>query len=255
MPQPRSSKPESACDWVNILVHGLFFMDFHGDKLILSTPDVMGHMVMGGCKGLLSELPPNIDWYSMYRPLKKGQTTSFTQWPQIMQFSKVTVGQLIGPYKCRIVLPLPETVVPLRKGSLSDFKYQNAGSGGVGDQIYDNCRRNGANDELALITCLRYQRNAPPTGQTLTYSFYAEHINPSPQDTNDALMSSQALFERGSAFNLKMDEDASAPTVNAQDEPQYGINAEDEYTLLEGQVGQPQTRGPNVLNCMQFGLS
>jgi hypothetical protein len=170
----RPSASTSAPDYVNILLHGLFFMDFQTDSLVVSTPDVMGHMVMVGCKGLISDLTHDVDWSDPQGPLVPGTATSFAGIPQIPQFSKNVVGHLTGPYKARIALPFPDksNIIPLRLGRLSDFKYRNVGSGGIGDQIIAHCGANG-NKDLALITCLRYERNAPPTGQTLTYSFYA----------------------------------------------------------------------------------
>jgi len=256
MPEsPAVSTATPTPDYVNILLHGLFFMDFQTDGLVISTPDVMGHMIKTGCKGLISDLTHDVDWVVNNRPLKPGTMRSFSGRPQIFQFAKSTVGYLTGPYKARIALPFPAEIIPLRLGQLSDFKYKNAGSGGIGDQIYQNCNAAGKNKDIALITCLRYERNVlQPNGKTITYSFYAEHLMPSGQDTNDALFSSQVLFEHRAAFDLQIDEKATAPDVNPQDEPSYAITKEDEYTLLEIQANRAATRGPSVMNCMQFGL-
>src|SRR5215472_2698718 len=92
--------------YVNINVHGLFFMRFSSGKLELIAPDIDDHKYCTVSGGFLTEMPPqkpldiNFTDPNSLSGLMPGKITSFTDTPAIPQFSvpKTNVGDLGGSY-------------------------------------------------------------------------------------------------------------------------------------------------------------
>lgn len=242
---------ESTTDYVNVLLHGLFFMEFQTTNLVITSPNVDMHLYRSIINGLPADLPHDMDWVSQ-NPLRTGLDNSFSNHRQIPQFSKDRVGRLIGPYRFRLVLPAPDEIIPLRLGKLADF-YPVAKSA-VGADIKNYCSQSG-NTDLAVVTCLQYERNAAGSGITTNYSFYAEHLDPTMDDVNNAYLQAQQLFENPGRFDLQLDTSHAPKCVLPVADPSDDITEQDEYSLLELKVGGPCPKeAASVANCIQFGL-
>src|SRR5215467_10651201 len=104
--------------YVNINVHGLFFMRFSLGKLELIAPDIDEHRYCTVSGGFLTEMSPqkpldiNFTDPNSLSGLAQGNIKSFTEAPAITQFSvaKTKVGDFNGPYRVKITLPQPEEI-------------------------------------------------------------------------------------------------------------------------------------------------
>jgi hypothetical protein len=251
--------PDTA--YVNLILHGLFFMRFVQGVLIVQTPQFDDHKLFAGANGFLVELSPgqSFDLTGGTTKLKTGTVDSFKQCPQVPQFSigQVNVGDFTGNYRLQIILPKPESIVPLRRAKLGQFA-NAAQSGNVANSVYASCGGTPDNP-ISLVTCLRYEKTdsfgAPPVANWI---FYAEHKNdPHVIDVNSALKSVDAtkLF-KNQVFDLRF-KDALAPTVCPDVHPGYGISPDDENALFEISAGKDcaSRKGTDVANCVQFGIN
>jgi CHAT domain-containing protein len=251
--------------YVNILLHGMSFMRFMNNQLIVHTPIFDDHKLFFATNGFLVPVPKRPEFDLTVSTIKlstKGTVQDFKGSPQIPQFSMgdVNVGTFTNNYNMRLVLPWPEYIVPLRKAALSDFgNASNRSKGGkIAQSVYSSCGANPTND-FALVTCMRYAKSdsfgaAPST----TWMFYAEHDTPpSPDSVNAALRSvDQSSFFSNKAFDLSLHGDF-APRVCPDSSPGYGITPEDQNTLFEiaEDIKCPPTHGTDVANCVQFGIN
>lgn len=264
-PQGTSSSTFNDMCWVNILLHGLFFMEFkpqsNADTLVITAPDIKEHKHCMLHNGLFMEFPLEkpfqMDLRTQLTDLVPGKIDSFEHYPAIPQFSKTQakVGELVGQnYRLRIVLPLPQEIVPLRCGSLMDFG--GAAEGQVKESIMSECGK-GGNNQFALVTCLRYLKshaNASPPGST--HSFYAEHMQvPDPQQTNQAYKTAGQLFSHPENFDLRLrvTPPPSLPRVPRDFHPGFGVSSDDEISLPE-RWEKPSNALVDVGSCIQLGL-
>jgi hypothetical protein len=250
--------------YVNILLHGLLFMRFINNKLIIQTPIFSDHKLFCATNGFLMPVPPGHE-FDLTLPtvkLKQGTIKDFKSYPQVPQFSigDVNVGDFTNNYYMRLILPLPDSIVPLRKAKLADFdNASNLSKGGkIAQNVHNSCAAN-SNTDFSLVTCLRYAKSdsfgAAPVA---TWMFYAEHNTPpSPDSVNSALRSvDQSSFFTNKVFDLSLHGDF-APRVCPDSSPGYGITPDDQNTLFE--IAQdlkcPPTLGTDVANCVQFGVN
>ena len=195
--------------------------------------------------------------------LSNGSVKDFKSYPHFPHFSigDVNVGDFTNNYYMRLILPLPDSIVPLRKAKLGDFdNASNRSKGGkIAQSVYNACGAN-PNNDFSLVTCVRYAKSdsfgsAPVT----TWMFYAEHDTPpSPSSVNSALRSvDQSSFFANKVFDLSLQGDF-APRVCPDSSPGYGITPDDQNTLFEIAKDlkcPPPPPGTDVANCVQFGIN
>lgn len=261
--------------YVNILLHGLFFMEFDltNKNLIVTAPHVDMHFYCCGSNGVLMQLSAanqqvDIDMTaSSITGLQPGSIQTFTDYPAVPQFSRrdTGLGKITGSaYNLRIKLEYPDDILPLRCGKLSDFETvadDSPPSSPFKDSIVKSCSQ-GNNTNFALLTCLRYVKansyGAPPVA---TYSFYAEHRDkvPSSGDMNAAYGQASSIFDKNN-FGLRLTSNEPSTTfVEPDTHPGFGVTADDEDSLFELTQPPPkpggQTKAVNVANCVQFGIN
>jgi hypothetical protein len=252
----------------NILLHGLFVLQYQGNKLIAMTPDTPHHQFLFRHQGRLgSDRPPLPDPFPIL-PKELDFTnlpgnTAMPPFPTTLpQFSKTTtgVGDLVGvSYRCRIVFNWPLDIMVLRSGGkLSD--YNSVPRSVVGQDI-----RQHSGPELGLITLLHFET----TGPSFTTNIFAEHRIPPPKQShmNPVLAAAKTLFANGAKFDLQL-ADGTAPPICPDDvEPghpfpakakAYGVQQNDELSFGEvydnKDCARPVPEGTDVANCVQFGL-
>lgn len=249
--------------WVNILIHGLFLMEFKQNAIEITAPDILDHRYCMLSNGFLTEFPSNKPLRMNFGTtslagLLPGKIISFEDYPAIPQFSKTQtgVGDLVGQkYRLKIELPLPLEILPLRCGSLSDFS-RGTESGRVRDSIISACGKN-SNDKFAMVTCFRYlKENTNASPPVATHSFYAEHmLSPDASQTNQAYAATSQLFSNPGNFDLriKVDQTKPLPPVYPDFHPGYGISSDDERSLPEI---VPKLPGSvvDVGSCIQLGF-
>ncbi len=136
-----------------------------------------------------------------------------------------------------IALPLPDAIIPLRIGKLSDFASSMVVGGKVRQSVIDICGKNRA-DQFALVVGLRYLKEkgytagSPPAA---TVCFYAEHQhNPSLQDVNNMFHQADAMFDKaqGNSFDLRASS-IGPGFVSPDVHPGFGIDSDDTRGLAE----------------------
>ncbi|MBZ5508549.1 MAG: hypothetical protein LAO78_24080 [Acidobacteriia bacterium] len=253
--------------YVNILLHGLFFMEFANNLLVVTAPDIGMHKYCMVNNGFLTEFPQKVKPIdidlgpSSLSGLQKGAVNKFTDYPAIPQFSKkdAKVGDLKTNYRLQILLPQPEEIIPLRRAELSDFQ-KVAPNGNIAKRVFDSCSQGGKNSKFSLLTCLRYTKQpafgSPPT---VTIGFYAEHKDfPKISEMNATYTQAQAIWQTGANFDLQLQEIfPPSPKVCPEVHPGYGIVPDDENSLAELLLEVPcsSKKGTDVANCVQFGVN
>jgi hypothetical protein len=249
----------------NILLHGLFVLQYQGNTLVAMTPDHHHHHFLERQQGQQG------DDHNPFPPLKTDYDfTSLSgidvqrPFPKTMpQFSKTKTGVgdlVVNPgsaknYRSRIALSLPIEIMVLRSGGqLND--YHSDPKSNVGNDIQIN-----SGPDLGLVTLLHYETSGP----SFTVNLFAEHRTPqSPASKmNPVLVAAKSLFTNGSAFDLQLVDciDCNVPTI-CPDNPfpakaqGYGVQRDDEHSFGEIYDGQDCATGAgtDVANCVQFGL-
>jgi hypothetical protein len=268
---PATASSDGSC-FVNLLLHGGFFVDFQQTGIVVKAPAVLMHKYAIGSQGFLTELykpaaqprlpatipPPtdiavDMDWTTLISGLAAGAVKSFGDYPAIPQFSATDtkVGNMNGPYRWQIALPFPKEVIPLRLGKLCDFKHATK-NGRVKESVMNLCSKNG-NDKLALIICLRYQKRpeyCAGSPAATTYGLHADHqCEPSTAEINDTLKQMATVFEHPENFDLQVT-DADVPGVPRDiDKREKGITEADEKSIAE--ILSPV---PFATNCSSHGI-
>ncbi len=269
-------------DLTCILLHGLFFMTFKGNTLIVATPDFFKHQFGErdqGATTTVGPLPkgaPDIDWTQSEYKLQDNQSSTNTFPSSIMQFSAsdTGTGELMPAgstgYKFQLKLPRPCDIFPFRPSNLAvfakcakDVPQKPQGKKSVKQSVIDSCGGLTRNGPIALVTGLVYQR-LPGCPLPHVLSFYAEHhlhcSNINANAVNPALKAAQALFapSSGNNFDLQFDPTVPVQSVCRPTPNPYGVVERDEYSLCELQPtfhGCIQDKGPNPINCAQFGVN
>jgi len=234
----------SGCDggpYVNVLLHGLFMMEFNDNKLIIATPKFDGHIFKmrkhGQARGEAKDLP---EFITILGVVKEGSRNTFK--PENLTFPVSDLKrdyaidyQNPSKHQCTIILPLPEDILGLRVGKKDDFKPQ---AGDIGSHI-----KSTPSTVLATITCLRYK---PASGvDPFTINYYAEYPDkPSKESVNAALKAVKTVC--GDQFTLQIEDlGPSAP----YDKPfPEGVDQDDEDPFHQ------DLRDVDVASCPQFGI-
>lgn len=258
-----------ARDHADILLRGLFFMEYQTDKnlFIVASPKHDKHCflyrdnVTPHSPGAHSPLP------NVMAPttLKKGAGPNGDPFsPEILHFSCKEISHT-GPfidvnsptkYACVLKLPYPKHIIPLRCGSFDDF---HPNSLAVAKSIGKHC-----SGRIATVVWLRYDVDParPPAFGLRTC--YAEHgFDPNPVDVNCALRDAQKVFPKfdlqivnGIPYGSKVLEDLQSQLPN-------DIDPRDEDALVEvgtnpcnltAQCPQVQTKVLEVANCPILGV-
>jgi len=257
-----------------ILLHGLFFMTFKDNKLIVTTPKFAMHKFGERDQGQpnIGPLPasaPDIDW-STSVGLHDNANSPQTFPKSIMQFSSrgTGTGELLPPnnsaYQFQLKLPLPCEIYSFRQDQLAVFNGcaidpvpKPSGSKSVKQSVMDFCGPVLGNP-IALLTGLVYERT-PSCTLPSVLSFYAEHhmhcANIKAQQVNAALLAAQGLFTSGADFDLQFKDIDMIPICPPSPNP-YGVAPNDELSACELSVGGCfQPLGPNPINCGQFAVN
>jgi hypothetical protein len=225
--------------WVNILLHGLFMMEFNKNSLVIATPKFRGHEFAMRYHGQTKQDLPEL--VTMVGIVKEGELQRFQ--PENLQFpaSDIGNGYLIddgkpSKHRCTMVLPLPHSIIGLRAGEKNDF---HPHAGAIGDHIKAT-----SSNRLATITCIQYK--PAPGINPFVVNYYAEHPSTAHlQDVNDALKAAQDVC--GYGFTLQMDALAGSAAPYDNKFPD-GVDKSDEEALY------PQNKDVDVASCPQFGI-
>ena len=250
--------PLSPCGCINIVLHGLFFMEFHGKVLLAATPDVQGHPLFFRDHG--AQLQPLNGVVDLSGLLKASSpVTAFP--PDSLLFSKKDIGasgdfiDRANPqkYKCLLVLPAPNRVLPLRSAPFNTF---SPFPGKVADSILAHHHNSSV---VPVITCLQYDRTQ--NGPFDTRNFYAEHDHqPTLTEVNNTLLEATTPF---ASFDLQMQflPDAVNCVDTLPDELDRGDESSLEAIKNQGPCFSPPTASPDghkltteVASCPQFGV-
>jgi hypothetical protein len=244
----------SVPEYSHILLHGLIFLEYQDDHLVITVPDVSQHSYEIGIpdsdhdRKEAPAKPSNLlDWTSS---LRGGAIKTFPR--EIGQFSKSTtgVGDLTTNFRFKLVLPLPIEVIPLRLGRLADFPARATGN--VWKSMQKQC-----GPDLALVTCLRYTGKVDPNwSKTNRCHFYAEPKKClALEHMNEAFRACQQAFQNPSAFDLQIDPHTDVPPTKPQDPGQPGYLSQSDELCLAELAKDDSCKGPNVANCGQFGIN
>lgn len=185
------------CGCVNILLHGLFFMEFQNGFFFVASPMHKPHeFLFRDNGGTLQPLSAPIDLVDVLKP---GNVSDFRS--DVLQFSLKDI-KLAGPfidtnnpnkYACFMRLPIPHDIVALRPGAVANL---NPNPGNVTNSIQRLC-------DVNVGTMIRLKYFAKSSAPFKTRSFYAEHCHPPKAcEVNDAFDSARAAF--GKEFDLKI---------------------------------------------------
>ncbi|HLJ91079.1 MAG TPA: hypothetical protein VKZ53_30025 [Candidatus Angelobacter sp.] len=222
--EPHESLTTPCCDSgsMYIFVHGLIFMEFQPNCLVLTAPQVHNHAYLAGAPavatpgdsgqctwiaappGKFSRLPHKSDWSQAGYLVPEKNKPDFP--PQIMRFSKAqtSVGDLAGPYAFRLVLPFPKNIGVT--GMLDRRSFDPNPKSNVGLSISDHRPKVGP---ICTIIYLEYRRPQDPAQlpfgtQGNKLHLYAESPDPQPQQhMNNALKESRMLFQHSESFDLQ----------------------------------------------------
>jgi len=236
---------------LNILLHGLFFMEANGNNLeVYAPPTVSGHNFMGGTRGNITDLnaiPGAID-FTQPSGLLQGKKTADEKdvKPTILQFSRT---ETVGTFKTKqanrlIVLPWPQQFFSIRLGDLAGFKFDSSGSAKVGTDIVTRCGNAGKNKSIGLVTGLNYFADFPDPllpGEVPSRNIHFYYDPGTGHDVNAVnadLINAQGIFTASSGFDLQMDKNSTFP-VTPLDNPKVlpntirGLTPEDGLSLGE----------------------
>jgi hypothetical protein len=232
----------SPCNCVNILLHGLFFLEFQNNILVVVSPDHNGHCYRfrdhGGPLGPLPSPQPVID---LTTQLDGGNT--IPPYPaEMLQYKAADVTArkpyiaLAKHYGLVLKLPYPQHIYTLRTGNGGDFHPDPS------TNIY-KAMKPSLGARIGTITWLQYGPRLNPGFVTRT--FYAEHgsLNVPYTAVNLAFGAAQNVF---SDFDLLLTADANS--IVGRDDPSQlptEIHPDDERALAE------MTRN----NCLVAALS
>lgn len=246
--------------YVNILVHGLFFMEFdaEGVPLTLTAPSTGMHKYCCGRNGFVFTISAPNEQVTLdlindpIADLASGQERSFKSHPEVPQISKLQAGtgNIDSPGALQILLPYPDQIIPFRLGKMSDFDYVTSPG-----RLKDSILASGA-DNFALVTCFRFQRKNPfYSPANSTYSFYAEHDHDTtPTEVDQAYTDADDVFENHFGLHLNGNEPKQT-YIPPDNNPGYDIWPGEECSLAELKHGPPPHRAINVANCVQFGIN
>jgi hypothetical protein len=240
--QPCNPDGGPSQNYVNILLHGLFFMEFIGNVMVVTSPVVAGHEIKAGC-GFLVDLPGGTNIDLTESDLCPGSTRCFPK--SMLVIPRMSVGNITGAYALRITLPLPQEIVTLRH--VKHKEMQGTCSGKTCTIFCNACE-----DRFGLLTCLRYlsKRNNPLN--PLNFAFHAEHPEePSVAHANHAYKAARGLFKGPGGFDLCFTK--LGTTVGFDDGRPYGITLDDQRSLFE-RTPRPLYGAPTPVNCMMFGI-
>ncbi|HEU5414575.1 MAG TPA: hypothetical protein VFW31_12490 [Candidatus Angelobacter sp.] len=256
-----------------ILLHGLFFMAFKNNQLIVTTPKFKPHKFGYRPQGIttIGSLPagaPDINWTNV--KLKDNSSSAQIFPNSVLQFSSSAcgTGELLPQgkknYEFTLALPRPLEIHSFRLSQLWAFasvakKKPPKGNGkqSIRENVISSCG-GGVNNPIALLTGLVYEQDVGCTIPHVT-SFYAEHqmncANIKAADVNKALRAAAKLFANESDFDLEFQDIPSDP-VCPPDTDVYGVLKNDELSACELLVQDcVRTEGPNPINCAQFGVN
>lgn len=255
-------------DKVYIFLHGMFFMEVDNiqGSFVVATPNYDGHRFYTRLhdKPMLQQMYTDINLVDKLKGTMN--PPKFEQ--QILQFSRSKALGIQNPvlsqasmYRCRMILPYPEKIWPLRAGCKADFCPDPSSVVGAGLSI---------GDQIATITCLQY---SPGADGAYIQSYYAEHAHtPRPSEINDALEAAQDLC--GDNFDLQISCGAPDVCIDPLGSLPPGTDQNDEYELKELPPRKPPCIkvGPcgaldskalakehlqhvDVASCPQFGIN
>ncbi len=253
-------------NYINVLVHGLFFMWFNPETRFLEliapavdpkdTPEACRHRLLGGIRLHLQEYKDAykhpVDWTKILKGsehLPKPDEVLKNLKSSILQFSMGEVGtqgwsdkpeNFIGKF----ILPWPIAFYSLRHDYFTrSFVYKDSE---VGKKIKNRCYSN-PNSEIGLVTCLLYTyeegteskiRSQIPKwrADTNLHCYFEPCKKHSIEQVNKDLKNARAAFKYPDAFDLELDENAMKDIVtpigrNPITPPGYDKN--DEYSLTD----------------------
>jgi len=214
-------------DKVYIFLHGMFFMEVDNiqKNFVVATPNYDGHR-------FYTRLHDQPMLQQMYTDINLMGKINGCQNPPIfdapiLQFSRYKALGIQNPvlsqasmYRCRMTLPYPEKIWPLRAGCSDDFCPDPSSVVGTTLSI---------GKQIATITCLQY---SPGSDGPYTQSYYAEHPHtPKPSEINDALEAAQDLC--GDNFDLQITCGAPDVCVDPLAALPPGTDQNDEFELKE----------------------
>jgi hypothetical protein len=238
-------------------------MEFQGDMLVVACPKFDHHLFLyddhrnprAAQRSVFSGIT------DLRHNLQPGSTDSFPS--DVLSFVKsdihlsrkyfIDFGS-IEKYEALLMLPLPEEIFALRRGTIQSFT-DNAESGNVKSSIV-NVNASGA----ALVTRLKYFASAKNPPPFVTRSYYAEHCyDPDICEVNAALDAARAAF--GKEFDLKI-KGLTSKAVPLDDRTSLPdeVYPEDERALSEIIVCLPPKEGSRPLasvepaTCPNFGV-
>src|SRR6267154_6213537 len=150
----------------NILLHGLFFLQYQGSNLIVMTPDHNMHVFVQRFQGGQKPFPSLPLEPSFGNLVPNGSKVAFPS--DMPQFDKneTSVGDLVfiqtpkKNYRCRMALPFPLDIVMIRStGFITNFQPDPASK--IGQSIL---RHTGPG--MGIVTLLHYE--TPDPGFTLS---------------------------------------------------------------------------------------
>lgn len=256
-----------AFDYVNVLVHGLFFMRLHPTTKFLeliapavdaeSTPKACRHRLLGGIRGHLKEYSGDVPWTEIGLNGADRLTLGQDNMPKylkksVLQFSMKDAGITDWNEKKffgKFILPWPVAFYALRHDYWErSFVYYTSKSkktgytSKVGDAIKSRCYY-GRNTEIGLVTCLQYTYeegkgvHIPGWRPDINLHCYFEPCKKhSIEAVNNDLKKAGESFLPAGAFDLQMDVDALNDIVtplghNPSTPP--GYDKDDEYSLTD----------------------
>lgn len=257
----------SSSSFVCILLHGLFFMGFKGNNLIVATPTFTPHQFQFREQGnALGSLPggQNIDWTSVGLVDNTASTMNFL--PNIPQFSsgETGVGEFMPAgttsHKFQLILPRPDEIHGFRECDISKFKDcteknhpKPSGLTPMRENIISKCGPN-----FALLTGLVFRKTAAWKRKSVV-SFYAEHRNScdlTKDDLNLALNEGKTLFKTPGNFDLQYSK-PPAPTSTCPNECDgFGVTKDDQLSIEEISLQDCCVpKGANPINCAQYAVN
>jgi hypothetical protein len=233
-----SAQPDTVPGNVNILLHGLFFMEQDdNNNLVIRAPKLNDHVFLAGTTRNL-QAGTDMNWSKGYG--LKGGTPSVSKGKgippevkaSILQFTREETG--VGNFKTdpnlyfgTITLPWPQNFYPLRQGGPLQFDLNRKN---VGPAIANRCK-----GQIGTTICLQYGYDfSGPVlpGSTPTMNFQLHLASCKDNDhVNDALDAASAIFNQPN-FDLHILNSSTYTDVD-QDPGILGVSPEDEESADE----------------------